>query len=153
MSVWDNLQKSTVPIASALPATGTGKTSQAQARTGGAANTWNKLNATAAAREGSYGDWNTQQTIKNAKAAQDIGINNDFAAGNSRLFPTALEVAGQAGDKMTGWGGIVSSIGSLAGMASSATAPAGAAVNSNNAPFRTTGLTTVPGPNWATIYK
>ncbi len=120
MNVWDQLQKSTVPVASALPATTmTGKTGQASARSGGAAATWNKLNAAAAAREGGYSDWQTKQAIKNSQADQDIAVNNDFAGGNSRVLPTEIGVATQAGDQLSGWGNIVSTIGNLTGMLSS----------------------------------
>ena len=117
-TAWDNLQKSTVPVASALPANGGTATGAAGARSVGAGNTWNNLNAKAAAKEGGYGDWENQQSIKNADVAQQLGINKNFAEGNARLFPTQMEVASQAGGPMSGWGQIVSSIGQVAGMAS-----------------------------------
>ena len=123
-NIWAGLQKATVPTASALPATATGtigaRTNTAAARSTGGANTWNALNETAAAKMGSYGDWQTQQAVRNSNTQSELGVLNNFAGGDARILPTELEVASQAGGKLTGWGGIVSSLGSMAGMASAA---------------------------------
>ncbi len=161
MSVWDDLQKSTVPVASALPATTmTGKTGQTSARAGGAAATWNKLNATAAAREGGYNDWQTKQAIKNSRADQDIAVNNDFAGGNSRLLNTEMGVATQAGDQLSGWGNIVSTIGNLTGMLSSfGSKTAGVTGTQGEAAPAFTGTPgqweagEAPTANWSNTYK
>lgn len=116
-TAWDTLQKSSTPIASALPATtGTG-TGKAAARAAGSANTWNTLNANAAAKEGSYGDWQTAQSVRNSDIAQKLGAINNFAQGDARVLPTELEVASHAGDELSGWGQIVSSLGMLTGIA------------------------------------
>jgi hypothetical protein len=117
-SIWNNLQSASTPVASALPATGASTTSgKAGARASSAGNAWNTMNATAAAKEGGYGDWETQQAIKNADVTQKMGVNTDFAQGNARLEPLELQVASEAGDKLSGWGNIVSSLGMLTGLA------------------------------------
>jgi hypothetical protein len=116
-TAWDTLQKNTVPIASALPATtGTG-TGTAAARAGGAAQTWNQLNAGAKAREGAYGDWQTQQAVRDSNTAQKLGVVNNFAQGDARVLPIEMEVASHSGDQLSGWGQIVSSLGMLTGLA------------------------------------
>ena len=121
-TAWQNLQSATAPVASALPATSdpNSPTAKASARANSAANTWNTLNANAAAKEGSYGDWQNQQAIKNANAAQQLGVINNFSAGDASLLPTELQVASQAGDKLSGWGSVVSMLGNLSGLASKA---------------------------------
>ena len=131
-NAWQNLQDATTPTASALPATsgtttsGTGSsgsatssspTSGAGQRAASAGNTWNALNAKSAATEGSYGDWQNQQAIKNASAAQQLGVQNNFSQGDAALLPTELDVASHQGDALSGWGSIVSSLGNLAGYA------------------------------------
>ncbi|MDE2098678.1 MAG: hypothetical protein KGL39_15595 [Patescibacteria group bacterium] len=127
-NIWAGLQNATTPTASALPATGaTTPTSSAAKRTTNAANTWNTLNQNAAAREGSYSDWQTQQAIKNADTAQQLGINNSFSQQDASLLPLEVQVAGQAGDKLSGWGSIVGALGSLAGIAGATGALGGAA--------------------------
>lgn len=143
-SAWNQLQKSTVPVASALPATG-GATGKASARTGAAANVWNNLTANANAKQGSYDDWNTQQAIKNANAAQNESIINNFSEGDARLMPTELAVAGQAGDKLSGWGSIVSTLGSLAGLAGATGAFGAAKTAASTAPTSIGGSAV----NWA----
>lgn len=127
-NIWSSLQSATTPAASALPATGSGTpTSRANARTTASANTWNQLNQDAAAREGSYSDWQTQQAIRNASTAQELGINNSFSQEDASLLPLEMQVAGQAGDKLSGWGSIVGALGSLAGIAGATGALGGSA--------------------------
>ena len=119
-TAWDELQLASQPIASALPATGaTDPTSKAQKRSTSSGNTWNDLNATAAAREGGYSDWQTTQAGRNADTGRQLSVLNNFAQGNARLLPTELEVASHAGDALSGWGHIVSTIGSISSMAGS----------------------------------
>lgn len=116
-NAWQTLQDATTPTASALPTTSGTATKGAAQRAAGAAGTWNALNANAAAREGSYGDWENQQAIKNADASQKLGVVNNFSQSDAALLPTELQVASQAGDGLSGWGSIVSSLGNLAGYA------------------------------------
>ena len=108
-SAWNDLQTSTQPIASALPANG----GAAATRAGAAGNAWNKLTSRAQAKEGGYQDWQNQQDIKNADTAQKMSVNNNFSEADARLFPAELQVAGQAGAQLSGWGNIVSAVGSL----------------------------------------
>ena len=124
--IWANLQNATTPVASALPATTDTATTAAGKRATTAADSWNSLNANAQAKEGSYGDWQNQQNIQNADAAQQLGVINNFSQGDANLLPLEMNVASQAGGKLSGWGNIVSSIGNLAGIAS-ATGAFGAA--------------------------
>lgn len=126
-TAWNNLQNATTPIASALPtSTDNSPTGNAQRRSTSAGNAFNTLTANAAAKEGSYGDWQTQQGIKNADTAQKLAVNNNFSTGDANLLPLEMQVASQKGSKLTNWGSIVSSIGNLAGIAS-ATGAFGAA--------------------------
>lgn len=119
VNAWEALQKAGEPVASALPAT-TGATAKASQRAGSAADTWNALNAKAAAREGSYGDWQNQQDLKNSEANRQISVLNNFSRADSNLLPTELQVASQAGDKLSGWGQIVQALGGLTYAANSA---------------------------------
>jgi hypothetical protein len=128
-NAWNNLQLATTPIASALPATSSpdSATGRATAATGGATSAWNRIVTNAGARMGSYGDWETQQAVKNADAAQRLGIVNNFARGNANLLPLEMTVASQKGDKLSGWGQLVGALGamtSVGGMAAGAFASA-----------------------------
>jgi hypothetical protein len=172
-NAWSNLQSATTPVASALSPTAGSPTDAANKRGSAAANTWNELNANAAAKEGSYGDWENQQNIKNANAAQQLGVINSFSQGDASLLPVEMQVASQAGGKLSGWGNILSSIGALAGVAGAtgafkaATAlPSAAAANdflagagpvSNSFAATTPAWSTAasgatPGNIWSTVY-
>jgi hypothetical protein len=123
MSVWNDLKSATTPIASALPATQTttsNPTGAATARSAGGANALNNLNANAKATEGSYQDWNTAQAIKNADASRKLATINNFAGANASLLPTELGVATEAGDQLSGWGSIVSALGTISSAAGGA---------------------------------
>ena len=98
------LQKASVPIASALPATN-------NARSSAGGNAWQSIVAGNQAKAGSYADWESQQANKNAQAGQEIGIGNNFSQGTASLLPIQMQVAGQAGDELSGWGSIVGAIG------------------------------------------
>ena len=110
-AIYEGLKQSAQPIAAALPATAA--TGKAGKQASGAANTWNTLNAANAAKEGGYSDWQTGQSIDNSRTNQGLSVISDAARGDARLLPLELQVAGQAGDKLSGWGQIVSQLGSL----------------------------------------
>jgi hypothetical protein len=162
-NAWQALQTASAPVASALPATSdpNSPTAQAKARAGTAANAWNTLNANAAAKEGSYGDWQNQQAIKNANAAQQLGVINNFSAGDASLLPTELQVASQAGDKLSGWGSVVGMLGNLTSLASKAgtfgtpspAVPQGAASWANPTGSAPVVDNTSGTPNWANLYQ
>ena len=128
-NIWQGLQSASTPVASALPATPTTGTATAKAskRTGSATSAWNNLTQGAAAREGSYSDWQTKQAIKNADTAQNLGVINNFSQGDAALMPIEMKVASEQGDKLSGWGSIMQSIGMLTGMAGATGAFGGAA--------------------------
>ncbi|MEI6194641.1 MAG: hypothetical protein WCS42_09950 [Verrucomicrobiota bacterium] len=171
MSAWNDLKSATTPIAAALPATSTTTTNPGQAaqtQSGGAASAWNKLNAGATAKLGSYSDWENQQAIKNGNASQKLETQNNFARGDANLLPLELSVAGEAGDKLSGWGSMVSALGSVAGAAGGLAGGASAAKGASNAgsiantpsvyaplaggdvpSFGTGGV----APNWANMYR
>ncbi len=133
-SAFQDLQSAITPVASALPTANAGAnantpTAGAQQRATSAGDTWNSLLARANATEGSYGDWQNQQAIKNADTAQKLGVINNFSAGDASLLPTELQVASQAGDSLGGWGSILSSLGNLAGYAGKFATPAMPAVS------------------------
>ena len=117
-SAWSSLNSATAPVASALPPTSPDSpTGRAAARTSTAADAWNRLTANAAAKEGSYGDWQNQQGIKNADTSQQLAVQNNFSQGDANLLPLEMQVASQKGGALSGWGSIVSSLGALAGVA------------------------------------
>ena len=122
--IWESINQQAQPVAQALPAV-SGGASEARGRAAG--NAWSRLNTNAASTVGSMADWQTQQAIENADTAREIGMNNNFAQGNTRLLPTQLEVASQAGDRLSGWGQIVKSLGGIASMAGGAMGGAGGA--------------------------
>jgi len=122
-NIWNQLQKASSPIASALPATGT---NSAKKRTDTASNSWNSIVAGNKAKLASTGDWQNQRAINNADTSQKIGVNNDFSRADANLLPLELQVANSKGDALRGWGSIVSSIGSIAGGLSGIGGAAGA---------------------------
>lgn len=116
----DALQQSSQPIASALPATDDANSR----RTATAGNAWRNLVTGAGNELGSYGDWNTNQNVGNIDTNSKLGVINNEAQANARLFPTELGVASEKGDKLSGWGQLVSSLGTIAGMSAAVKAPA-----------------------------
>ena len=105
--LYNALKSSSVPVASALPATN-------NARTAATGNAWSNLVSGNQAKVGSYSDWESQQAIKNANVGQQLGIQNSFSSGFANLLPIQLQVANQAGDQLAGWGSIVGALGSAA---------------------------------------
>lgn len=108
-ALYNVLQKASVPIAAANPVSGAGS-----ARSAGTGTAWSNLVAGNQAQAGGYSDWENQQNIKNADASQKLGIINSFSRGTAGLLPIQLQVAGQAGDQLSGWGSIVGALGSAA---------------------------------------
>ena len=104
------LQQAAAPIATAAPATG----SAGAGKAGAAGNAWTNLVTGNQAKAGGYQDWQNQQAIKNADAGQKIGILNNFSQGDAALLPIEMQVASQKGDKLSGWGSLVSALGSVA---------------------------------------
>lgn len=115
----DALQQSSQPIASALPATDDANSR----RTATAGNAWRNLVTGAGNELGSYGDWNTNQNIGNIDTNSKLGVINNEAQANARLLPTELGVASEKGDKLSSWGSLISSLGTIAGMANAARTP------------------------------
>jgi hypothetical protein len=111
------LQSAAVPIAQANAPTGGGS-----GRAGTAGTAWSNLVAGNQAKAGSYQDWETQQSIKNAQASQKLGILNNFSQGDASLMPIEMQVASQKGDKLSGWGSLISALGAVTGMAGAASA-------------------------------
>lgn len=117
-TAWHTLNDASAPIATALPATSTSApTNRAAKIAGGAASAWNNLNAGNQARAAGYGDWEDAQARKDADEAQKLGVINNFSQGDARVLPGELDAASRKGDALSGWGNIVSSLGSLAGTA------------------------------------
>ena len=109
-AVYNQLKDATAPIAQANPTGGAGS-----ARSAAAGNVWGNLVANNTAKAGSYQDWETNQNIKNVNAAQKLGILSNFSQGDASILPVEMQVASQAGDKLSGWGSIVSGLGSALG--------------------------------------
>jgi hypothetical protein len=106
----------------------TGDPMQAAAvRANTAGNSWSNVVGGATSRLGGYGDLATRQSIGNQQADANLNIIGDKARGNARLLPIELEVAGHAGDKLSGWGQIVSALGSVASLGAASGLGAGAA--------------------------
>lgn len=112
------LASASTPIASALPATSGTATSGAQKRTAAAGNAWNILNTANKAREGAYGDWQTQQGVANEGAADKLAVLRNFSGADAALQPTEQQVALNSGDQLGAWGNIVSSLGQVAAIGS-----------------------------------
>lgn len=120
-NAWQALNTIENPVASALPATGTGTaTGKATSRATGAGNAWNILNSSAQAREAGYGDWQNRQGLENEGAADKLAVIKNFSGADASLQPAELEAAYHSGDQLGAWGNIVSTLGQVAGLANSA---------------------------------
>jgi len=160
-ALFQSLQKASVPVASANPVTGAGS-----ARTSAGGTAWENLVGGNQSAAGGYGDWENQQRIKDADANQKLGIVNSFSQGTASLLPIQLQVAGQAGDKLSGWGNIVGALGkgvSAYGVGSAmigASTAGGAATAGQSAQAlseyggASIPATTLPASNfdWSTVY-
>jgi len=87
-------------------------------------------------------DWQLQQAIKNARAAQMQSIYGNMAAGSANVLPLELQDASHKGDtlggigKLLGAAGMVTGIGSaLGGGVSASAAPVGTTFNSAGTAF------------------
>lgn len=122
-SVYNALKQSTDPtVGTPLPADNPNPvvddaTSSANTIAAKRGNAWTTLGSEAASKEGGYQDQATDQAVSNADANRRLGVIGNEASGWARVFPTELEVAGHAGDALSGWGQLVSALGSAAGMA------------------------------------
>jgi len=99
-------------------------TEQAAARAGTAGTAWSNLAANAQATEGGYGDWQTAQNVKNAKATGNLSAIGTQASDAASIYPIEQNVALQKGDQLSGWGQFLQTLGSLSMMGASIAAPA-----------------------------
>ena len=92
-------------------------TARASADAARTASAWSDLGNAAQSRLGSYGDWGLTQSIKNARANQDLAITSNLARGSAEVLPYEMQAAQHKGDALASWGSLVSALGSVAGMA------------------------------------
>lgn len=132
------LERASTPEAAPLPATSSTSTNgvvddtgaRAQSSQTGRTNAWSNLQSDAQNRMGAYDDLNAQNAIANARATQDLSITSNKARGAANILPIELDVASHAGDSLSGWGQLVSALGSVAMLGSAAGIGAGAAAPS-----------------------
>ena len=127
-----------MPVAQPLPATSTAATPEndspnpmdrAQANQQARTNAWTGLVQHAQAKLGAYSDLSTQQGIQNAQAAGNLAVINNKAQGQANLLPIELQVASQKGNSLSGWGQMVSALGSIGMMAGATGLGAAGAAN------------------------
>jgi hypothetical protein len=134
-SVYNALKQVAEPIAgaplpedsNANPIVGDDATAGAARRARARGGAWSALNSEAAAREGGYQDYEAEQALNNAEASRRLAVINNRARGWAGIMPTELEVASHKGDALSGWGQLVSALGSTAGMAGAVGVGSGAA--------------------------
>lgn len=123
-----NLPVNSQPGYQVTDATGQPMTNTAGARATAGAGAWGNVVNTAADKLGSYGDLTTTQGVNNSQANNQLGVIGNKAKGDANLLPLEIEVASHKGDALTGWGSIVSALGSVASLgAASGLGAAGAA--------------------------
>lgn len=160
------------PAAAPLPATASTGTNgvsdgtpmaRAGANQQGRTNAWSNLVTGAQSRLGGYDDLNVNRAIENANAGSELRVISNKAHGQANILPIELDSASHAGDSLSGWGQLVSALGSVAMMGSAAgigTAGAGAgqATNAASTAARASGFapigataTRMAAPIWRTI--
>ena len=109
----------------------------ASARAGAklATSAWSRMVGGAQARLGAAGDWGQQQSIKNARASQELALNANKAQGSLAVNNYEVEHASHAGDALRDIGMVASALGSI-GMAGGA-AGLGTAAGAAAAPATT----------------
>lgn len=148
------LKTATQPVVTALPATNantyavTGAGGQpvdnSAARANIAGNAWSNVVNSAQNKLGGYGDAFTKQGIANAQAGNRLGVISNKAQGWANILPTEIAAASHSGDPLTGWGQIVSALGSVASLGGASGLGAGfGAARAATAPLDVT--STVPG--------
>ena len=113
----------------ATPAAGNqtaGAASRMAANVQATGNAWTNMVNSARAKLGGSDDWELNQAIRNQRANEGIGIASSHARSSANLLPGEMQDASRAGDKLAGWGQLVSALGSVTGMYG-AVAPGGAA--------------------------
>ena len=121
------LAAGSLPVAQPLPATTstpaagqpagqTGPMPQAQQEQNARTSAWTNLVGGARDKLGSYSDLSTQHGIQNAQATGNLAVINNKAQGEANLLPIELQVASQKGNSLSGWGQMVSALGSMAMM-------------------------------------
>lgn len=138
-----------VPAAStvALPgqtkpggAVDTDPTGRAQAEAAATANAWSNAVGGAQARLGGYEDWGLKQNIKNRQASEQIGVQANLSKGSASVLPFEVAAAQHSNDELSGWGQLVSALGSVAMMG---------AASGMGAPLAQTASPAITAPAWA----
>lgn len=107
----------------ALPTTSTGNrilsgpTAVNRATVKNTGNAWNKLVGGAQAKLGATSDWRLGQSIKDARANQELGrISTNARSDLSNVVPVEMLEAQHKGDALNNWGQLLSTVGTLAGV-------------------------------------
>lgn len=86
-------------------------------RTGKEVNAWVKARNANRAKLSAYGDYTTQQGIRNLRGNQELAAINRNAAGSIGAMQSEMQGASHAGDSMNAWGQGIGAVGSVLGMA------------------------------------
>lgn len=92
----------------------------AAARAATAGNAYTNNATVAQAKLGGYGDWGTALGVANADTNSRISVVNNEARANAAQLPLNIEVASHKGDALSGWGRVISAIGTTVGGAAGA---------------------------------
>jgi hypothetical protein len=90
---------------------------RARAATEAIGNAWRRLNDTARARLGAQDDWQLDTALGNADAQNRLAVTANLSRGSGSVLAHEMQDAQHAGDKLAGWGSLVSALGSTAGTA------------------------------------
>ena len=153
VSMFNALQNAAVPVTGTPGQTPTkntivgGPTVGASRRAGASGTAWQNLAAKAQATEGGYSDWQNRQDVKNATTMGNLSAIGTQASDAASIYPIEQQVAMQKGQPLSGWGQLLSTLGSLSMMGAAVVgAPAaGAGGSVTPAAFHSAGIAADPG--------
>lgn len=166
------LQSSVVPLVAPNTAPATGNkvvtdspTGAATARSNASGGAFSDLQARSQGQLGGIGDMQNEQNIKNSGVMGQLGEIGTAAGDQASIYPIEQQVALTQGDRLNGWGSLLSSLGSLAmlggavGLGKTAATAASASASASGifsggtaiAPLGTLGSTFVPANGWSAI--
>jgi len=125
ISIYNALQDATAPATKTPGKTSSGNTivggptAGASRRASGAGTAWSNLAAKSQATEGGYSDWENQQNVKNATTMGNLSVIGTQASNAASIYPLEQQVAMQKGQPLSGWGQLLSTLGSLSMMGAS----------------------------------
>jgi len=153
LSMFNALQSAAAPVTGTPGQTPTkntivgGPTAGAAQRSGASGTAWQNLAAKSQAAEGGYSDWQNRQDVKNATTMGNLSAIGTQASDAASIYPIEQQVAMQKGQPLSGWGQLLSTLGSLSMMGAAVVgAPAAAGAGSvTPAAFHSAGIAADPG--------